>query len=199
MGIIRKKCDNWLQRGGVVSESFLVWHRSREYDKDAEAPKYREGRHNQRSVQTSVVACRYWYELTDGYWGQFTLTQLPHLYPKQLLPVTFKHIDSMKNFVGMIEYLMTWKWGTEAGIVDASEGCRFSIECMPICVGDDGALLRVGSEYSAGGAVFGSDWEAFQYIRSVATRDLQYRGFRDDRIFCFEQKQLVNYLLYQKH
>ena len=29
---------------------------------------------------------RYWYELTDGFWGQFLLTQFPHQYAKDLLP-----------------------------------------------------------------------------------------------------------------
>ncbi len=69
-----------------INESFLVWHRSRQYDSTLQAPEFRGGRHLQRDQATLVVACRYWYELTDGFWGQFSLTQLPHQHPKDSHP-----------------------------------------------------------------------------------------------------------------
>ena len=145
-----------------------------------------------------VVACRYWYELTDGFWGQFTLTNLPHLYAKQLLPGTCKHLESMQNFVGMIEYLMTWKWHDTPGIIRASEGFLFQSQALPMRISDGGEILTVGSAYVAGEAVFASDKDAFEYMLSLALRDLQYRGLRDGRTGCFEQKQNANFLLYRR-
>ena len=186
-----------IQGGSPVSESFLVWHRSREYDSTNGTLQYRGGRHRQRYSKTPVVACRYWFELTDGYWGQFTLTNIPHLYAKQLLPKEFKYLVSMQNFVGMIEYLLTWKWFTEPGIVQTSWDLLFRIEALPLRIGYGGDFLGVGTEYAAGLPVFPSDREAFVYMLSLAKRDLQYRGMRDERIGCFEQKQEANFLLYR--
>ena len=57
-----------------------------------------------------VVACRYWYELTDGYWGQFMVTQIPHQRPEDILPRSGRHLDTMVNFAGMLEYLSSWVW-----------------------------------------------------------------------------------------
>jgi len=63
------------QEAGVpVAEAFLVWHRCREYDPDKEVARYRGQQFARRQGQTYVVACRFWYELTDGYHGQFSLT-----------------------------------------------------------------------------------------------------------------------------
>jgi len=59
------------QTGQPVCESFLVWHRARRYDPMEQKLKERGGRHQQDTQPTLVVACRYWYELTDGFWGQF--------------------------------------------------------------------------------------------------------------------------------
>ena len=97
------------EAGAYITESFLVWHRSREYDAQAQPPtvRYRGARHQQVHGKTLVCACRYWYELTDGFWGQFSLTQLPHYEVRDLLPRTQKHLLSMINFVGMLEYLRT--------------------------------------------------------------------------------------------
>ena len=48
-----------LTAGTPVSESFLVWHRTRQYDKAEKQLTYRGGRNNQSNKQTLVVACRY--------------------------------------------------------------------------------------------------------------------------------------------
>ena len=58
-----------------VDQSFLVWHRSRQYDNVTGTVSFRGGKHQQMRAPTLVVACRYWYELTDGFGGQFLLTQ----------------------------------------------------------------------------------------------------------------------------
>ena len=42
------------------------------------------------------------------------------------------------------------------------------------------------------------DKQAFKYLVSIAKRDLQYRGMRDDRISCFEYKQEANFRLYRR-
>ena len=131
--------------GTPVSDSFLSWHRSREYDSDAQAVKFRGGMHQQRSWRTPVVACRYWYELTDGFWGQFCVTQLPHQYAADLLPSEHQHLESMQNFVGMLEYLGTWRWGSEAGVVTTTRGFMFSISALPFLVDADGRSRRWGS------------------------------------------------------
>jgi hypothetical protein len=138
------------QAGVPVAESFLAWHRGREYDRVSGDVQSRGGRHQQRYSATQVVACRYWFELTDGYWGQYTLTTLPHVHPKQLLPDKAKHLASMQNFVGMIEYLMTWKLFDEPGIVTTSYDLRFRIAALPLLIGDEGPILDVGTAYATG-------------------------------------------------
>ena len=115
-GFYLREVQTQIAAGVPASQSFLAWHRGKEYDSAERALHVRGGRHNQRSMSTEVVACRYWYELTDGYWGQFSLTQLPHMDPAYLLPGDVKHLVSMQHFVGIIQYLMSWKWSTEDGI-----------------------------------------------------------------------------------
>ena len=48
-----------LAAGTPVSESFLVWHRTRQYDQVKKELTYRGGRNQQSSQATMVVACRY--------------------------------------------------------------------------------------------------------------------------------------------
>ena len=57
-----------------------------------------------------LSVARYWYELTDGFWGQFLLTQFPHQYAKELLPREYQHLETMQHFAGALEYLSTWQW-----------------------------------------------------------------------------------------
>ena len=104
----------------------------------------------------------------------------------------------MQNFAGMLEYLLGWRWWTESGIVRTHTGFIFSASALPFRIDDAGEILRLGSEYLASVAVFASRRDAFFYIRSIAKRDLQYRGFRDDRVRCFEHKQEANFLLYRR-
>ena len=55
----------------------------------------------------------------------------------------------------------------------------------------------MGTPYAAGASLFASDGEAFAYGLALAKRDLQYRGYRDERIACFRCKQEANFLLYR--
>ena len=89
----------------ALSDNFLTWHRTREFDATTETILFRGGRHQQRQKLTLVVACRYWYELTDGFWGQLAITQLPHVSAADILPHSVQHLLSMRNFAGMLEYL----------------------------------------------------------------------------------------------
>eukprot|EP00959_Pyramimonas_sp_CCMP1952_P329518 6898720-Pyramimonas_sp.AAC.1 len=67
----------------------------------------------------------------------------------------------MKNFVGMIEYLMSWKWSGTVGILETSCDLKFHTHALPMRVGEDGQILTFGSEYTAGGSVFANDRAAF--------------------------------------
>ena len=71
-----------LRCGKPISEVFLHWHRMRRYDAESNAAEYRGTVVQQGRAKTMVVACRYWYELTDGFWGQLVLTQIPHAMPE---------------------------------------------------------------------------------------------------------------------
>ena len=82
------------QLGQPISESFLVWHRARRYDAVDQMLKQRGGKHQQDTQPTLVVACRYWYELTDGFWGQFVLTQIPHQSASELLPRDDRYLQT---------------------------------------------------------------------------------------------------------
>ena len=66
-----------------------------------------------------------------------------------------------KKIVGMIEYLMTWKWHDTPGIIRASDGLLFQSEALPMRISDEGEILAVGSAYVAGEPVFASDKNAF--------------------------------------
>ena len=117
--------------------------------------------------------------------------------PQQLLPSKFKHLDSMQNFVGMLEYLNSWTWTEDSGVIKASKDLTFRVDCLPLRISDGGEVLAV-SEYIAGRPVFQSDRETFEFMVSLSMRDLQYRGLRNERVSCYEHKQEANFLLYHR-
>ena len=121
-----------------------------------------------------LSVARYWYELTDGFWGQFLLTQFPHQYAKELLPREYQHLETMQNFAGALEYLSTWKWLAPTQI-QATDGMVFEITALPFSVDDRSDVDKIGV-YAEGAAVFATDRLAFEYIQKLAKRDLQYRG-----------------------
>ena len=87
----------------------------------------------------------------------------------------------MQNFAGMLEYLCSWRWGAEEGIIKTSKGFVFKANALPFLVDDDGGILALG-KYEPGAAVFADDRLAFEYLLSLTKRDLQYPGMRDDRL-----------------
>ena len=179
--------------GQPIPESFLVWHRTREWDQLKQTCVYRAGGRD-RFGKTLVVACRYWYELSDGFWGQFVITQIPHANVSDILPKK-KCLDCMQNFFGMLEYLQSWVWAGD-GIIKAA-GCTFRVSALPLVCGIDGELLTLG-DCIVGQHVFKDDSACFEYLMLIAKRDLQYRGFRDDRVNSFEYKHEANFLLHQR-
>ena len=182
--------------GAVIEQSFMKWHRSREYDAQTCGCRERGVRATWGEPKTLVVACRYWYELTDGFWGQFVLTQIPQLCADDILPKEYQHLDCMKNWAGMLEYLCTWKW-QDVDVISGGSGILFRVCALPLLVEDGGEVQGVG-RYSEGMSVFGSDRDAYEYLVRLARRDLQYRGFRDERVICFEYKSEANFLLYRR-
>ncbi len=113
-----------------------------------------------------------------------------------LLPVRFKHLKSMQNFVGIIEYMCNWFWAEPSTILAAGETV-FPVSALPMRIDDTGAVQPLGT-YLEKGAVFPSDRHAFEYLMSLAERDLQYRGMRDDRLACFRWKQEANFWMYDR-
>ena len=185
-----------IDAGCHLDENFLTWHRPRQYDSKSESAIDRGGRHQQTHTATLVVACRYWFEVTDGFWGQFSLTQIPHLRPQDLLPSGWQHLESMKSFVGVLQYLTQWKWHDEPDIIASTSGCTFHLTALPFAIDEFDKPVSLG-EQKPGELIFADDKTAFKYLVTIASRDLQYRGFRDERVHCFQYKQEANFLLYQ--
>ena len=182
-----------IQTGNPVFENFLQWHRTRQYDSSSDTVQARGGRHQQSHMPTCVVACRYWFELTDGFWGQFSITQIPHLQAQDLLPDTWQHLKSMCNFCGMLEYLGKWRWHEDANVIKFPSGGSFHSKALPFIVDDDGEVKSIGQQLP-NSLIFADDTQSFQYLIDAAKRDLQHRGMRDERIACFLYKQEANFL-----
>ena len=71
---------------GVLSGSFINWHRQRKLHPTRKAPEL------VTSDLTHVLSCRFWYECHDGYCGQMALLFLPHHDPEFLLPRSWAHL-----------------------------------------------------------------------------------------------------------
>lgn len=191
-GIYLEEARSICASGQPISLNFLVWHRARQDDPQKQQVVYRGGKHQQTSLKAFVVACRYWYELTDGYWGQMVLTQIPHSEAKQILPTYKRHLSSMQHFVGMIEYLLSWKW-TRSDTVSAAGGMMFSTMALPFRVTDNDKIDVLVSRSTDDPTVFATDRLAFQWLFRMAERDLQYRGIRDEHLDSFRQKQKASF------
>ena len=171
----------------AIDVSFLAWHRTREYDPQTSTYVFRGRADKQQTHKTLVVACRYWYELTDGFWGQMVLSQIPHLHAKDIMPNEYQHLVCMENFAGMLEYLLSWVWVDE-NTIRGNGGCVFSIKALPLIIETNGSIIEI-APYVAGQGVFQSAHHAYTYLMHIARSDLKYRGFRDDRLASFEYKQ----------
>ena len=76
-------------------------------------------------------------------------------------------------------------------------GLRFAISALPTVIDAGGEVQRLPGSGQVGESVFRTDLDAFGYMVSLAARDLQYRGFRDERVDSFRMKQSANFLLYR--
>ncbi|MDA8583179.1 hypothetical protein N9L68_03075 [bacterium] len=167
-----------VSHGVPIAETFLVCHRDRQLHSEADKGfTYRGGRHQQVRTQTLVVACRYWYNLPDGYWGQFVGTQLPHQHPEDILPRSGRHLDSMVNIAGVLEYLSSWVWKGQ-GVVETPFGCIFTTASLPLRLDALGELQPLGPSV-AGLRVFEDEEQAYGCIVRLASWDLEYRGSRE--------------------
>ncbi len=105
--------------------------------------QFRGGQHQRSHGQTLVVACRFWYELTDGYCGQFSLTMFPHQYARELLLGITRHLHCMQNFAGALEYLGSWRNGAN-GTIRTQTGMCFRVDALPLLVDERGRLYNIG-------------------------------------------------------
>ena len=121
----------------------------------------------------------------------------PHVEARDLLPRTTRHLKSMQNFTGALEYLCTWRQGTE-GLVTTERGFSFKRTALPLLVDEFGKLYSISDGRPEGEPIFRLRREAFEFIVLAMKRDLQYRGLRDDRLISFRLKQDANYLLQER-
>ena len=66
-GIYLQEMRGLVAASAAIDVSFLAWHRTREYDPQTSTYVFRGRADKQKTHKTFVVACRYWYELTDGF------------------------------------------------------------------------------------------------------------------------------------
>ena len=92
---------------------------------------------------------------------------------------------------------MSWKWSSDLHVIVSLEMGLFRADALPLRIDDCGEIVSLGASPSVGESVFKSHREAFDYMLSLAQRDLQYRGYRDERLRCFSHKQEANFLLFQ--
>ena len=71
---------------GILTGSFMTWHRARKLHPVRKAPEL------VTTDITHVLSCRFWYECHDGYCGQMSLVFLPHHDPEFLLPRSWAHL-----------------------------------------------------------------------------------------------------------
>ena len=74
----------------------------------------------------------------------------------------------------------------------------FRLKALPFRVTDTGDIDVLPPRSTDDCIVFPSDRLAFQWLLDFAMRDLQYRGFRDERLASFRQRQEANFLLYRR-
>ena len=51
----------------------------------------------------------------------------------------------MRNYVGLLEYLRTWRWDEEVDVVMNATGVRFHISALPFLIEDDGHVAKLGT------------------------------------------------------
>ncbi len=108
-----------------------------------------------------------------------------------------RSLSSQTNLVGTLDYLGSWVWSQTDGEVCAGGG-HFHVNALPLMVDDEGNAKRLPGKPCPGERVFEDERACFDYLMSVASRDLEYRGFRDDRVMTFKYSHRANYLLQER-
>ena len=103
----------------------------------------------------------------------------------------------MTNFVGMLDYVLGWKWHSETSLVTAA-GSIVSLQALPLVLGVLDSELFSLPRGEDGSQVFSGTAQAYEYLYTLASRDLEYRGFSEERVASFFCKQGANLLLYQR-
>ena len=119
-----------------------------------------------------------------------------YLRPEDILPRSGRHLDTMVNFAGMLEYLSSWVW-REEGVVETTFGCIFDTASLPLLLDAQGEPQALSCS-GAGERVFQDEEQAYGYIVRLASKDLEYRGFRQDRVANFQRKQDASMLLQRR-
>ena len=91
----------------------------------------------------------------------------------------------MEHVSGLVEYAYSWRWHALGEIVTES-GFVCEVKAMPLRVDDSGGVVEIGVMLEADDRVFEGREQAYFYLRALARRDLEYRGFRNDRCRSFE-------------
>ena len=183
--------------GLPIAENFLVWHRTREYDRE-------NGGYTPVEVADISRCIRqpWWSPAAIGMSSRMVSgdsSPLPR-FRTCILRISYPYVSSISRVcrisLGLSSTCAIGVWAEPDTIMAAGETV-FPVTALPMRIDDTGAVQPLGT-YLEKGAVFPSDRHAFEYLMSLAERDLQYRGMRDDRLACFRWKQEANFLLYQR-
>ena len=125
-----------------------------------------------------------------------TVFRTLYLRPEDILPRSGGHLDTRVNSVGMLEYLSSWVL-REEGVMETTFGCIFDKASLPLLLDAQGEPQALSCS-AAGERIFQDEEQAYGYIVGLASKDLEYRGFRDDRVATFQRKQDASMLLQRR-
>ena len=106
--------------------------------------------------------------------------------PAQLLPEYGKALEVMEHFAGTLEYMSRWVWKSDQ-LIEYDDRMVFRCDSLPLVVDEAGGIDALPFS-GVGQLVFPEYTQAFQFMHQLCRRDLQYRGFRDDRLRTFDLK-----------
>ena len=86
-------------------------------------------------------------------------TQIPHLRAKDL-PASSHHLETMQNFVDVLEYLANRRWGENEGAIAAPSGIKFLPKPMPLILNNACAVQRLAACEQGDFAMEGPEFRA---------------------------------------
>ena len=81
--------------------------------------------------------------------------------------------------------------------METTFGCIFDTASLPLLLDAQGEPQALSCS-GAGERVFQDEEQAYGYIVRLASKDLEYRGFREDRVANFQRKQDASMLLQRR-